>query len=691
MTAAEARAYLQSLGLSADESDVDAVASGRLTAEEFRARQQRRVAPTASAGGSGGDADADADARIDEGWYGFESDPGEFRFSRSNDPTSVGLSPTVPGALNYWTGDRAAYIDQLEAQGVGSHIGGTSDRRAFIEQQIEQQMPRPVINAGGRAAASFRESLVTPTYAMDLASLASPTATGAGGSPNGPAGAWGSSQPGGQWTGGYAGGTPYFDDPTGQYTGTVEPGSRGGYTAGYMPGFTGDPSGDIYGGLGGPIFGGGEYSGDDPWKQFESGIGKPGETRPFPKYPNIPGFSDEFQYPGLNPPSFEYPEWQSPSYDVGRFSPDLGDIYEAPPNIQAREFIAPNRAAGTFAPTPSTMEAYTAPDSTVGAFTAPERTTGAFQAPAYELGAWKGPDPYAAGTFTAPTATTFHADPGYDFRLNQGLKAITNAEAASGIARSGDALKGLGDYAQAAASQEYGNVFNRQLQAFQTNEGARQNAWDMNLGALATGFGLERGRQGDIFSRALATNEAGRGYDNDIYAQAAGTHGINLGQDRDRFDRSTTAYGLNLGRDRDIYDREATTYGIQLGADAQNFNQNLAGFDAGRASDQDVWGRWLGAQGERRATQGQQYTQARDIYDTNAGAEADEFDRAERSYAIGLGRKESDFSRERDLYTTNLGAAQTGFGLNQGARNQKWGQLLNLYDLSTRNMPTYAY
>lgn len=52
-------------------------------------------------------------------------------------------------------------------------------------------------------------------------------------------------------------------------------------------------------------------------------------------------------------------------------------------------------------------------------------------------------------------------DPGYDFRLAEGQKALERSAAARGGLKSGGTLKALTDYAQGMASQEYQNSYNR--------------------------------------------------------------------------------------------------------------------------------------------------------------------------------------------------------------------------------------
>jgi len=59
----------------------------------------------------------------------------------------------------------------------------------------------------------------------------------------------------------------------------------------------------------------------------------------------------------------------------------------------------------------------------------------------------------------------YQADPGYAFRLSEGMKQLAGGARARGGAVSGRTMMGAQDYAQGLASQEYGNAFNR----YQTN------------------------------------------------------------------------------------------------------------------------------------------------------------------------------------------------------------------------------
>ena len=63
----------------------------------------------------------------------------------------------------------------------------------------------------------------------------------------------------------------------------------------------------------------------------------------------------------------------------------------------------------------------------------------------------------------------FQADPGYSFRMSEGMKGLERSAAARGGLLSGSTLKGIQRFGQDLASQEYTNAFNR----YQTERAAR--------------------------------------------------------------------------------------------------------------------------------------------------------------------------------------------------------------------------
>jgi len=97
-------------------------------------------------------------------------------------------------------------------------------------------------------------------------------------------------------------------------------------------------------------------------------------------------------------------------------------------------------------------------------------------------------------------------DPSYNFRLQQGNIATTNLANQAGGLVGGNALQGLTNYGQNAASQEYANVFNR----FQTQ---RSNIYN-NLASIAglgqTSLG-QTGQLASTTSQGVGSAVAGAG------------------------------------------------------------------------------------------------------------------------------------------------------------------------------------
>ena len=106
---------------------------------------------------------------------------------------------------------------------------------------------------------------------------------------------------------------------------------------------------------------------------------------------------------------------------------------------------------------------------------------------------------YATAEFT-PEMFAKGVDPGYAFRLSEGLKGIDRQAAARGGLISGNALKAASGYAGDQASQEYQNAFNRYqttrgntLQPFQMGAAAGQNAAAMQ-GQANANYGTAGGQ-----------------------------------------------------------------------------------------------------------------------------------------------------------------------------------------------------
>lgn len=92
-------------------------------------------------------------------------------------------------------------------------------------------------------------------------------------------------------------------------------------------------------------------------------------------------------------------------------------------------------------------------------------------------------------------------DPSYKFRLNEGLNAVQSGAAAHGGLLSGATQKALMNYGQDAASQEYGNAYNR-FTADQTNQYNRL----ANLVGVGQNAAAQTGNAGLQTGQAIANN-----------------------------------------------------------------------------------------------------------------------------------------------------------------------------------------
>lgn len=183
---------------------------------------------------------------------------------------------------------------------------------------------------------------------------------------------------------------------------------------------------------------------------------------------------------------------------------------------------------------------------------------------------------YKTAEFT-PADFEAGKDPGYAFRIREGLKAIDRQAAANGGLISGNALKGAASYSSDLASQEYNNAFNRfqtirgnTLQPFQVGAAAGQSAAAMqgqanaNFGTAGANAAMAQGAAYGAFGQGAsgAYGNAGNAINTAYGNYGQGTTGV-LG-----------AYGTNVSNNL-IGAGNAAASGYVGGANA--FNQGVSG------------------------------------------------------------------------------------------------------------------
>ena len=111
-------------------------------------------------------------------------------------------------------------------------------------------------------------------------------------------------------------------------------------------------------------------------------------------------------------------------------------------------------------------------------------------------------------------------DPGYQWRLNEGSKAVERKGAARGMLQSGRTLKSLSSWAQGLASQEYGAAYGRARGEHQMDYGKSADAYNRELGE----FGMRRGQSLGAYDQALQRWGMKYGMYGDEYNRASGEY-----------------------------------------------------------------------------------------------------------------------------------------------------------------------
>lgn len=306
---------------------------------------------------------------------------------------------------------------------------------------------------------------------------------------------------------------------------------------------------------------------EDPNAPHDSGPGGTYDNNPAvgtPTYDNrdraydvdnivSPGnYPSEMNYPGLNPDEVKQREQQVGGYLNDQFKASIGRDLDSSEYAQAeaiyrnhggdyyRNWIKEKAGNGPQNNVTGGMGGATGDRSIAGGkthFEYPDWTP-----PDTQFDPWNAPKrditPFQYEDFKGPTAENFQADPGYQFRADQMDRTIKNAKSAQGLLATGNTLADLMNYRGGLASQEYGNVYNRQF-----------GAWDANR------------------NKALDTWKSGHDLSNEDYQHSLTDYLTNYQRKTDDWNRDLTKYQTNLGK-------EEAGYGLNLDTSQLNYQRD---------------------------------------------------------------------------------------------------------------------
>ena len=245
--------------------------------------------------------------------------------------------------------------------------------------------------------------------------------------------------------------------------------------------------------------------------------------------------------------------------------------------------------------------------------------------------------------FGGVSAADLAADPSYQFRLAQGQGALENSNSARGLSRTGGAYKGLIDYGQNAASQEYGNVYARKFGEFNNAFAQNYQVGSTNAANKLAADTFNSGQQTNVnLANAGWANQAG-------LANAGAQNQVGL------FNAGATnaASQFNAGQANNT---GQFNVGNNLAAQGQNVSNSLATQNANNAN--------------ALAWQGQGYNQAANTYGLNLQGQ-------QQGYQQALGGYNANVNA--GLGYGNLGVSQGQLGLGYGnlglnTQGQNWRQ-----------------
>lgn len=147
-----------------------------------------------------------------------------------------------------------------------------------------------------------------------------------------------------------------------------------------------------------------------------------------------------------------------------------------------------------------------------------------------------------------PTIEDIQMEPGYEFRRGEGQRGLQNLFGSQGQLLSGNALRGITEYNQDYATNEFGRAYDREL-------GQNEQAYARELGENSLGYGRDLGENELAYGRDLEQNVLGYGRD---LGENELAYGRDLGE-------NVLGYGRDLGEYEGAYSRDLEAKNRRLG------------------------------------------------------------------------------------------------------------------------------
>jgi hypothetical protein len=283
--------------------------------------------------------------------------------------------------------------------------------------------------------------------------------------------------------------------------------------------------------------------------------------------------------------------------------------------------------------------------------------------------------------FKAPTMADVQNDPNFQYAQQQAMQSLVNSGAAKGIARGSNEWKALQEQAASLAGQQYEQMYQNSLNAYQANTGNTLAYNQANNANAAQAYGLT-----NQYQQAAGMFNAGQNYN----AQA---QNIGNTMQANQFNAGQNLQGQLANQGANL---QAGQFNAGMNYNTQNANQANQ-FAASQANNQNALAAYqtnantaLGAYGANvqaglgygnlgLAQQGQNYNQGLSTFNANQGANQQAFNNNYSLAQLGLaangqmGQAGQNYGNQATNAYEGIGNAQAAGSMNQG---QNWGGAL---------------
>jgi hypothetical protein len=209
--------------------------------------------------------------------------------------------------------------------------------------------------------------------------------------------------------------------------------------------------------------------------------------------------------------------WKKYYQGAGKFKNDYGDVVDKPdergPNTPHNRNGTGDQGdfgwgwndSGVGDTAPASAATPDAAPAATPAPVAPATTAAPLASVASASGTYGGAPAFTPPPdFVAPTYDEATADPGYQFALKEGQGALERSAAARGTLRTSGTLKDLIGYGQRAATQQYGNVYDRAVNDYSLKYGAAKDKFAPQYGSWQTAYAGDLSKWGTQYGGDLS-------------------------------------------------------------------------------------------------------------------------------------------------------------------------------------------